>query len=170
MPIAISPTGTSLYDTRPLRQTDDTTAGPLTNQNRLGIDAQQSTTDRLELARERAAERAEERQALIEARREELRELQAEQAQQAAEEATQALEDRLRQQQVERFLETQRNDQALAAEQAEQAELNDPLAPQNLAPAQLEANQLTFGPQQQVTTRVAIEAIATYEETRNLIA
>ncbi|WP_252275711.1 hypothetical protein [Pseudomonas subflava] len=167
MPIAISPTGTSLYDTRPLRQTDDTTAGPLGSQNRLGIDAQQSITDRLELARERAAERAEERQALIEARREELRELQAEQAQQAAEEATQALEDRLRQQQVERFLEAQRNDQALAAEQAE---LNDPLAPQNLAPAQLEANQLTFGPQQQVTTRVAIEAIATYEETRNLLA
>lgn len=167
MPIAISPTGTSLYDTRPLRQTDDTVAGPLASQNRLGIDAQQSTTDRLELARERAAERAEERQALIEARREELRELQAEQAQQAAEEATQALEDRLRQQQVERFLEAQRNDQALATEQAE---LNDPLAPQNLAPAQFEANQLTFGPQQQVTTRVAIEAIATYEETRNLIA
>ena len=167
MAIAISPIGNTLYEPRALRPLDDSNSA-LDVRNRFDTELNPTSTerlqDRLELARERAAERFARQQELSEERREVLREQQAEQARQAAEEATNSLQDRLRQQQVERFLEAQRVDQDL------NDVADDPLTPQNLAQQRAEANQLTFGPQQAVTTRTAIEAITTYQETRDLIA
>jgi len=168
MAIAISPIGNTLYEPRTLRPLDNNT--PLEVRNRfdtpLNPTSAERLQDRLELARERAAERSARQQELAEERRELLREELAEQARQAAEEATNSLQERLRQQQVERFLEARQVDQDL------NAEADDPLPPQNLAQQRAEANQLTFGPQQTqtVTTRTAIEAITTYQETRDLIA
>lgn len=168
MAIAISPIGNNLYESRPLRAIDDSDTALGTVRNRFDTELNPTSAerlqDRLELARERAAERSARQQELAEERRDLLREELAEQARQANEEATNTLQDRLRQQQVERFLEAQRADQDLSAEQ------NDPLAPQSLVQQRAEANQLTFGPQQTVTTRTAIEAITTYQETRDLIA
>lgn len=168
MAIAISPIGNNLYESRPLRAIDDSDTALGTVRNRFDTELNPTSAerlqDRLELARERAAERSARQQELVDERRDLLREELAEQARQANEEATNTLQDRLRQQQVERFLEAQRADQDLSAEQ------NDPLAPQSLVQQRTEANQLTFGPQQTVTTRTAIEAITTYQETRDLIA
>ncbi|MBD9415432.1 hypothetical protein IB234_12795 [Pseudomonas sp. PDM16] len=168
MPIAINPIGNSLYESRPLRADNDSDTALGTVRNRFDTELNPTSAerlqDRLELARERAAERSARQQELAEERRDLLREELAEQTRQANEEATNTLQDRLRQQQVERFLEAQRADQDLSAEQ------NDPLAPQSLVQQRTEANQLTFGPQQTVTTRTAIEAITTYQETRDLIA
>lgn len=165
MAIAISPIGNTLYEPRALRPLDDNTALELRNRfdTPLNPTSAERLQDRLALDRERAAERFARQQELAEERREVLREQQAEQARQAAEEATNSLQDRLRQQQVERFLEARQIDQAPSAEA-------DPLTPQNLAQPRAEANQLTFGPPQTVTTRTAIEAITTYQETRDLIA
>ena len=167
MAIAISPIGNTLYEPRALRPLDDSN-GALDVRSRFDTELNPTSAerlqDRLELTRERAAERFARQQELSEERREVLREQQAEQARQAAEEATNSLQDRLRQQQVERFLESQRVDQDLSDV------ADDPLTPQNLAQQRAEANQLTFGPQQTVTTRTAIEAITTYQETRDLIA
>jgi len=165
MAIAISPIGNTLVEPRALRPLDDNTS--LEVRNRFDTPLNPTNTerlqDRLALNRERAAERFARQQELAEERREVLREQQAEQARQAAEEATNSLQDRLRQQQVERFLEARQVDQNPSAE------VDDPLTPQNLAQQRTEANQLTFGPQQTVTTRTAIEAITTYQETQNLI-
>ena len=166
MAIAISPIGNTPFEPRALRPLDDGSKA-LELRNPFDTDLNPTTAerlqDRLELARERAAERFARQQELAEERREALREQQAEQARQAADEVTNSLQDRLRQQQVERFLEAQRVDQ----------DVNDvadyPPTPQNLAQQRAEANQLTFGPQQTVTTRTAIEAITTYQETRDLI-
>ncbi|WP_043308601.1 hypothetical protein [Pseudomonas sp. ML96] len=168
MPIAINPIGNSLYESRPLRAIDDsdTALGPVRNRfdTELNPTSAERLQDRLELARERAAERSARQQELAEERRELLREELAEQARQAADEAASNLQDRLRQQQVERVLEAQR------AEQLQMnAEQDDPLTTQN-AVQQQTSTQLTFGPQQTVTTRTAIEAITTYQETRDLIA
>ena len=164
MAIAISPIGNTLYESRPLRAIDDSDTALGTVRNRFDTELNPTSAerlqDRLELARERSARQQE----LAEERRDLLREELAEQTRQANEEVTNTLQDRLRQQQVERFLEAQRVDQDLLAEQ------NDPLSSQNLAQPRAEANQLTFGPQQTVTTRTAIEAITTYQETRDLIA
>ncbi|WP_137971188.1 hypothetical protein [Pseudomonas sp. F(2018)] len=164
MAIAISPIGNTLYEPRALRPLDDNTS--LEVRNRFDTPLNPTNTerlqDRLALNRERAAERFARQQELAEERREVLREQQAEQARQAAEEATNSLQDRLRQQQVERFLEARQVDQDPSTEA-------DPLTPQNLAQQRTEANQLTFGRQQTVTTRTAIEAITTYQETRDLI-
>jgi hypothetical protein len=164
MAIAISPIGNTLYEPRALRPLDDNTS--LEARNRfdtpLNPTSAERLQDRLQLNRERAAERFARQQALAEERREVLREQQAEQARQAAEEATNSLQDRLRQQQVERFLEARQ----VAEDPSSEA---DPLTPQNLAQQRAEVNQLTFGPQQTVTTRTAIEAITTYQETRDLI-
>ena len=165
MAIAISPIGNTLYEPRALRPLDDSIS--LEVRNRFDTPLNPTNTerlqDRLALNRERAAERFARQQELAEERREVLREQQAEQARQAAEEATNSLQDRLRQQQVERFLEARQVDQNPSAE------ADDPLTPANLAQQRTEANQLTFGPQQTVTTRTAIEAITTYQETQNLI-
>jgi hypothetical protein len=165
MAIAISPIGNTLYEPRALRPLDDNTSLEVRNRfdTQLNPTSAERLQDRLQLNRERAAERFARQQALAEERREVLREQQAEQARQAAEEATNSLQDRLRQQQVERFLEARQVDQDPSSE------ANDPLTPQNLAQQRAEANQLTFGPQQTVTTRTAIEAITTYQETRDLI-
>lgn len=167
MAIAISPIGNTLYEPRALRPLDDNTT--LESRNRfdtpLNPTSAERLQDRLQLTRERAAERSARQQELAEERRELLREELAEQARQAADEATSSLQDRLRQQQVERVLEAQRADQL-----QQSAEQNDPLAAQNLTQPRAEANQLTFGPPQTVTTRTAIEAITTYQETRDLIA
>ena len=164
MAIAISPIGNTLSEPRALRPLDDNTS--LEVRNRFDTPLNPTNTerlqDRLALNRERAAERLARQQELAEERREVLREQQAKQARQAAEEATNSLQDRLRQQQVERFLEARQIDQAPSSEA-------DPLTPRNLAQQRAEANQLTFGPQQTVTTRTAIEAITTYQETQNLI-
>jgi phytoene dehydrogenase-like protein len=166
MAIAISPIGNTLYEPRALRPLDDNTTLELRNRfDTLNPTSAERLQDRLQLTRERAAERFARQQELAEERRELLREELAEQARQAADEATSSLQDRLRQQQVERVLEAQRADQL-----QQSAERNDPLAPQNLTQPRAEANQLTFGPPQTVTTRTAIEAITTYQETRDLIA
>jgi hypothetical protein len=169
MAIAINPIGSNLYEPRPLRAIDDndTALGPVRNRfdTELNPTSSERLQDRLALVRERAAERSARQQELAEERRQLLREELAEQARLAADEATSNLQDRLRQQQVERVLEAQRADQL-----QQPAEQDDPLTPQNLTQQRAEANQLTFGPQQTVTTRTAIEAITTYQETRDLIA
>ncbi len=165
MAIAISPITDTLYETRPLRAIDDssTAVGAVRNRADSELDPTKSERlqDRLELARERTAERFARQQELAEERREALREELAEQARQTNEEAISNLQDRLRQQQVERFLEARQVDQAPGAER------NDPQA---LAQPRADAGQLTFGPAQTVTTRTAIEAITTYQQTRDLIA
>ena len=168
MAIAISPMTDTLYQTRPLRAIDDgsTAVGAVRNRADSELDPTRSERlqDRLELARERAAERFARQQELAEERREVLREELAEQARQTNEEAISNLQDRLRQQQVERFLEARQVDQDLNAERS------DPSSPQALAQPRADAGQLTFGPAQTVTTRTAIEAITTYQQTRDLIA
>ncbi len=166
MAIAISPIGNPLSETRALRPLDDSN-GALDVRNRFDTELNPTNAerlqDRLALARERAAERFARQQELSEERREALREQQADQARQAAEEASNTLQDRLRQQQVERFLQAQRVDEDLSTA------ADDPLTPQSLAQQRADASQLTFSPQQTVTTRTAIEAITTYQETRDLI-
>lgn len=165
MPIAINPIGSSLYEPRALRASDDGTAADrfASGGNPSNVERLQ---DRLELARERSAERAARREELAEERRELLREELAEQARIAAEEAASNLQDRLRQQQLERVLEAQRAEQTPLSSEPQ----TDELTAQDIAQRPVEAGQLTFGPQPAVTTRTAIEAISVYQETRDLTA
>lgn len=153
MPLAIDSVNNAYYTSTPLVRND------------LQTNATQATTgtslaERLAVNNEAALARQQTLQEERELRAQEQREAQQQRQAEFREQAQQRIQD----------LQDQLAQARLDAFNAQQAELNDPFSPENLARQQLEASTdpQSFGlDPNQVTTRVATQAIAVYQETQS---
>lgn len=153
MPLAIDSVNNAYY-----------TSTPLVRNNNLQTNGTQATTqtslaERLAANNEAALARQQELQEQRELRAQEQREAQQErqaELREARQQQIQELQDQLAQARLDAF-------------NAQQDDINNPFSPENLARQQLEVenNPQSFGlDPNQVTTRVATQAIAVYQETQ----